>query len=57
MCYVNRFTNDLGDDYWKALIRILMYLRYTLNYELYYMRHPTILEIYNTNWIFLHEGF
>jgi len=31
---------------------VLKYLRYTLNYELYYISYPYILERYNdTNWI------
>ena len=49
---LSRFTNNPGKDHWKALVRVLRYLRYTLNYELHYLRYPVVLEGYsNTNWI------
>ena len=34
------------------LVRVLRYLRYTLNYGLHYLRYPAILEGYSdANWI------
>jgi putative NADPH-quinone reductase len=39
-------------DHYKALKRVLKYLRYTLDYKLYYISYPTILKGYNdANWI------
>ena len=50
---LSKFTNNPGKDHWKALIRVLRYLRYTLNYGLHYLRYPIVLEGYSdTNWIF-----
>ena len=41
-----------GVDHWKAIIRVLRYLRYTQNYELHYTRYPAVLEGYSdANWI------
>ena len=49
---LSRFTNNLGKDHWKALVRVLRYLRYTLNYGLHYLSYPTVLEGYSdANWI------
>ncbi|XP_075504397.1 secreted RxLR effector protein 161-like [Primulina tabacum] len=49
---LSRFTNNPGNDHWKALIRVLKYLRYTLNYVLQYTRFPAVLEGYSdANWI------
>ena len=34
------------------LVRVLRYLRYTLNYGLHYLRYPIVLERYSdANWI------
>ena len=50
---LSRFTNNPGKDHWKALVRVLRYLRYTLNYGLHYLRYLNVLEIYSdANWIF-----
>jgi len=39
-------------DHYKAIKRVLKYLRYTLDYRLYYISYPTILNEYNdANWI------
>ena len=49
---LSRFTNNLGKYHWKALVRVLRYLRYTLNYGLHYLSYPTVLERYSdANWI------
>ena len=50
---LSRFTNNVGKDHWKALVRVLRYLRYTLNNGLHYLRYPAVLEGYSdANWIF-----
>ncbi|XP_074341914.1 secreted RxLR effector protein 161-like [Apium graveolens] len=49
---LSRFTSNLGADHWKAIIRVLRYLRGTRDYGLYYGRYPAVLEGYtDTNWI------
>ena len=50
---LSRFTNNSEKYHWKAIIRILRHLRYTLNYGLHYTRYPTVLEGFSdANWIF-----
>ena len=50
---LSRYTSNLRVDHWKAIIRILRYLRYTLNYGLHYTRYSAVLEGYSdVNWIF-----
>ncbi|KAK4372554.1 hypothetical protein RND71_007938 [Anisodus tanguticus] len=47
-----RFTCISSNDYWKALNRVLQYLKYTLTYGLHYSRYLAVLEGYNdANWI------
>ena len=49
---LSRFTSNPYQDYWKAIIRFLRYLKYTQNFGLHYSRYPAILEGYcNANWI------
>ena len=49
---LSRFTSNPGDDHWKAIIRILRYLRFTRNYGLHYTRYPVVVEGYSdANWI------
>ena len=33
---LSRFTSNLDVDHWKAIIRVLRYLRFTLNYGVRY---------------------
>ena len=50
---LSRYTSNPGVDHWKAIIRVLRYLRYTKNYGLHYIRYPTVLEGYSdAKWIF-----
>ncbi|KAK6151167.1 hypothetical protein DH2020_016099 [Rehmannia glutinosa] len=49
---LSRFTSNPGNDHWNALIRVLRYLRLTLNYVLHYLRYPAVLKGYSdANWI------
>ena len=41
---LSRYTSNPGVDHWKAIIRVLRYLRYTQNHGLHYTRYPAILE-------------
>ena len=47
-----KFTSNPGVDHWKAIIRLLRYLRYTCDYGLHYTRYPAVIEGYSdANWI------
>ncbi|KAL8544433.1 hypothetical protein ACS0TY_004837 [Phlomoides rotata] len=54
-CAVNklsRFTSNPNNEHWRALRRVLRYLKYTLNFGLQYTRYPAVLEGYSDyNWI------
>ena len=40
---LSRYTSNPGVNNWKAIIRVLRYLRYTQNYGLHYTRYPAVL--------------
>jgi len=44
---LSRYTSNPGEDHWKAIIRVLRYLRCTLNNGLNYTRCPAVLEGYS----------
>ncbi|XP_022897731.1 uncharacterized protein LOC111411429 [Olea europaea var. sylvestris] len=47
-----RFTSNPNRDHWKALTRVLRYLKYTLTYGLQFTKYPAVLEGYcDANWI------
>ena len=49
---LSKYTSNPGEDHWKALVRVLRYLKYTLNYGLHYTRYLAVLEEYSdANWI------
>ncbi|GKE34498.1 hypothetical protein Tco_1453820 [Tanacetum coccineum] len=49
---LSRYTSNLSDAHWKAMTRILHYLRYSHDYGLHYDRYPAIIEGYSdANWI------
>lgn len=49
---LSRYTSNPGENHWKAIIRVLRYLRYTKDYGLHYTRYPAVLEGYcDANWI------
>ena len=49
---LSRFTSNPGVDHWKAITRVIRYLRGTRYYGLSYERYPAVLEGYiDANWI------
>ncbi|KAA3469043.1 Zinc finger, CCHC-type [Gossypium australe] len=39
---LSRFISNPGENHWKAIVRVLRYLRYTRDYGLHYSRDPAI---------------
>ena len=51
---LSRYTSNPSANHWKAIVRVLRYLRYTCNCGLHYTRYPTVLEGYSdVNWILI----
>ena len=49
---LSRFTSNPSKDHWKALVRVLRYIKYTKDYGLHYTKYPAVLEGYSdANWI------
>ena len=49
---LSRYSSNPGRDHWNALIRVLRYLKHTMNYGLHYTQYPPVLEGYSdANWI------
>jgi hypothetical protein len=49
---LSRFVSNLGDDHWRALERVLRYLKGTMSLGIHYTGYPTVLEGYcGANWI------
>ena len=49
---LSRYSHNPGKDHWVALIRVLRYLKHTMNYGLHYTKYPPVLEGFcDTNWI------
>ncbi|KAK8685585.1 hypothetical protein V6N13_041585 [Hibiscus sabdariffa] len=49
---LSRFTSNPSENHWKAIVRVLRYLRYTRDYGLHYSRDPAVLEGYSdVSWI------
>ena len=49
---LSKYTSNLGPNHWKAIVRVLRYLKYTQNYGLHYSKYPVVLEGYcDANWI------
>ena len=50
---LSRFVSNPGDDNWKALERVMWYIKGTMDYEIHYTGYPRVLEGYSdSNWIF-----
>ncbi|KAL3643660.1 hypothetical protein CASFOL_014475 [Castilleja foliolosa] len=43
---LSHYTSNSSKEHWKVLVRVLRYLKYTLNYGLHYSRYPKVLEGY-----------
>ena len=41
---LSRYTSNPRFDHWKAIIRVLRYLRHTQNYGFHYTKYPAVLE-------------
>ncbi|GJR49590.1 retrovirus-related pol polyprotein from transposon TNT 1-94 [Tanacetum coccineum] len=49
---LSRYTSNPSDVHWKAMTRVLHYLRYSRDYGLHYDRYPAVIEGYSdANWI------
>src|SRR6266540_7557105 len=49
---LSRFVSNPGDDHWRALKRVMRYLKGTSSYGIHYTRYPRVLEGYSdSNWI------
>ena len=49
---LRRFVSNPGDDHWRALERVMRYLRGTASYGIHYTGYPKVLEGYSdANWI------
>lgn len=49
---LSRFMSNPGIDHWRALERILRYLKGTMSYVIHYSGHQAVLEGYcDSNWI------
>ena len=58
MSKLSRFVSNPGDEHWKALERVMRYLKGTTSYGIHYSGYPKVLEGYsnskgysNSNWI------
>jgi hypothetical protein len=50
---LSRFVSNLGDDHWRALERVMRYIKGTTNYEIHYSRNLKVRESYSdSNWIY-----
>lgn len=48
----SRYTSSPNNEHWDVLIRVLRYLKYTLNYVIHYGTYPAVLEGFcDVNWI------
>ena len=49
---LSRYTQNPNHEHWVAIVRLMKYLRDTMNYGILYSGFPAILEGYtNANWI------
>ncbi|GJW33982.1 hypothetical protein Tco_0054014 [Tanacetum coccineum] len=49
---LSRYTSNPGTQHWKAIQRVLKYLKKTIDYRLTYTGYPFVLEGYtDTSWI------
>jgi hypothetical protein len=49
---LSRFVSIPGYEHWKALKRVMHYLKGTMSYGIHYAGYPKVLEGYSdSNWI------
>ncbi|WJZ95710.1 hypothetical protein VitviT2T_014456 [Vitis vinifera] len=49
---LRRDTNIPAKEHWFALVRVLRYLKHTIEYGLYYTRYPSVIKGFSdANWI------
>ena len=49
---LSRYTSNHREDHWKAIIRVLRYLRFTRDHGLNFTRYLAVLKGYcDANWI------
>ena len=52
VCKLSRYTNNPSVEHWKAIARVLGYLKRTMNFGLFYNKYPIVLEGYtDASWI------
>ena len=52
VCKLSRFVSNSGDNHWRALERVMCYLKGTMSYGIRYTRHLKVPESYcDANWI------
>ena len=52
VCKLSRFVSNPEDDHWRALERVMRYLKDTMSYGIRFTGHPNMLEDYcDVNWI------
>lgn len=52
MSRLSRYSSNPNREHWNALVRVLRYLKHTINYGLYFTKFPPVLEGYSdANWI------
>ena len=52
VCKLSRYTSNPGVDHWKAIFRVLGYLKRALSLGLTYEGYPSVLEGYtDASWI------
>ncbi|XP_071926967.1 secreted RxLR effector protein 161-like [Coffea arabica] len=52
VCRLSRYTHNPNREHWFALVRLMKYLRGTMNFDILYSGFPTVLEGYSdANWI------
>ncbi|XP_072071815.1 secreted RxLR effector protein 161-like [Arachis hypogaea] len=52
VCKLSKFTGKPSNQHWKAITRVLDYLKKTINLGLHYSDYPVVLEGYfDANWI------
>ncbi|XP_071902602.1 secreted RxLR effector protein 161-like [Coffea arabica] len=52
VCRLSRYTHNPNREHWFALVRLMKYLRGTMNFGILYSGFPTVLEGYSdANWI------